>query len=138
MRARTNEDVLALAAALGVSPVHLFIPYERSRQIEITKERQVSALTARRWVHGWSPLPKSDRADVQQYFTELPRYEWWIQRNPQVRKLGVLFEEVALAADDHPSLADEADDLYERLAGGVERLMRSIESEIADLLKDRS
>lgn len=80
----------------------------------------------------------SNRADVQQYFTELPRYEWWIQRNPQVRKLGVLFEEVALAADDHPSLADEADDLYERLAGGVERLMRSIESEIADLLKDRS
>jgi transcriptional regulator with XRE-family HTH domain len=132
------NDVLALAAALGVSPVHLFIPYERSHQIEITSERRVSALAARRWVHGWSPLPKSDTAEVQQYFSELPSYEWWIQRNFQVRRLGVLFEELALAAEDHPSLRDEADDLYERLAGGVERLLRSIESETANLLKDRS
>jgi transcriptional regulator with XRE-family HTH domain len=48
-------DVLALALALDISPVHLLVPFEGD--LELTPTRTVAADQARMWVRGQAPLP---------------------------------------------------------------------------------
>ncbi|WP_336246804.1 helix-turn-helix transcriptional regulator [Streptomyces cupreus] len=55
------DDLVALAAALGVSPVTLMLPDRDSGEpVLITSERSVPWEQAWRWATGESPLPGSD------------------------------------------------------------------------------
>jgi transcriptional regulator with XRE-family HTH domain len=89
------EDVLAIALALGVAPLHLFVPFEPSRMLSVTPSAQLQPETARQWIRGrrfvdYSEhegygvgIAQGDRPgwmgdDLQQYrfyFSELPPEE---------------------------------------------------------------
>ena len=56
-RSVSLDDALALAAVLGISPVHLFVPYEKPAIMEITNTITATAVEVRGWVRGWNPLP---------------------------------------------------------------------------------
>lgn len=57
-KAITLDEVLALAAALGVAPIHLVVPEEG--EIELGEALHVAAPEVRRWVRGERPLPGAD------------------------------------------------------------------------------
>jgi transcriptional regulator with XRE-family HTH domain len=128
-RSVTVDDLLALAAALDVAPVHLFVPYERDRRVDITSDVGVSAATTRRWVHGWEPLPGSDE---KQYFSEMAPDEWWVQRNGHVRAIASLFEQYA-RPDVPEENREDAEELANRLASDVMLMVRKYKAELAEL-----
>jgi transcriptional regulator with XRE-family HTH domain len=60
MRAVNLEETLAIAAALGVNPVHLIIPRGAKSEIAITSGLTVSADKARNWLNDMEPLWEDD------------------------------------------------------------------------------
>lgn len=56
----TIEEALRLAAALGVSPLHLIVPLEDEARVEVAPKVRVSARRAREWVRGEQPLRDED------------------------------------------------------------------------------
>jgi hypothetical protein len=66
------QEVLAIAAALNVGVVHLFVPLEDDASVEIAPKFVASAPRVREWVRGLLPL--RDR-DVGEFVTELPDRE---------------------------------------------------------------
>lgn len=50
------DDALAIAYALGVSPLYLVFPVTEGAEIEITSKTTVDARDARRWTRGETPL----------------------------------------------------------------------------------
>jgi transcriptional regulator with XRE-family HTH domain len=50
------DDVLALAAALGVQPIHLITPTEDEALVEVAPKLTVPAVTARGWLRGVAPI----------------------------------------------------------------------------------
>jgi transcriptional regulator with XRE-family HTH domain len=62
------DDVFALAAALGVNPVHLLTPLEDNVPVAITNSVVYPAWVVRRWIGGtfaWLPgLPDTDFAQI--------------------------------------------------------------------------
>lgn len=69
------DVVLAFAAALNVSPLHLFVPRDEDDQLRITSEIVVGALEARTWVRGFAALPGQSR---RIFFSEGPESEFVI------------------------------------------------------------
>ena len=67
------EDVLAIAAALDVAPLHLFVPFEPSVRL-VVGDVAVAPQHARLWVRGRSPLG-IERQDMRIFFSELPPEE---------------------------------------------------------------
>src|SRR5690349_8340146 len=74
-RGVTAEELLALSAALNVSPVNLCVPYNPDEQVEITPEIRVPAQSARRWFYAWEPIVSGKGKD-QEFFSEFPPDEW--------------------------------------------------------------
>jgi len=66
------SDVLALAAALDVAPVHLLTPREDELTLAITPKLKVEAPTARSWIRGAGLLPGGDPAA---FFAQMPLEE---------------------------------------------------------------
>jgi len=52
------RDVLALASALRVPPVHLLVPLEDEATIAVTPEVRLGAPLARAWIRGQALLPQ--------------------------------------------------------------------------------
>jgi hypothetical protein len=77
------DEALALAAALGIAPVHLFVPREDHAQVEIVPCLVVSALQARAWLRGQEPLPGMDE---KTYRIELPDSEWKQTQQPSPKE----------------------------------------------------
>ncbi len=88
-RGLSLDDMLLYAAALDVSPLHLFIPLEDDQEIQVTPTLSVPAARARKWVRGHDPLPNQD---PKTYRTELPRAEWDAWHNTSY---GLVFQYVA-------------------------------------------
>ena len=65
------EDVLAVAIALGVNPVELFVPQEMDQLLLIGK-MQLNPREARDWLRQKKPLRKENAAT---YFFEVPDRE---------------------------------------------------------------
>jgi transcriptional regulator with XRE-family HTH domain len=68
------EDLLAVAVALNVSPVHLVCPTNDEVQLRVTPRDVVWAGRARAWIRGYWPLREQD--DRQDFFREIPRAEF--------------------------------------------------------------
>lgn len=62
------DDALAIAAALGVSPVNMMLPTWHGDQVAITPKLTVPAGSARAWVRGYWPLRHEDE---RIFFTEI-------------------------------------------------------------------
>jgi transcriptional regulator with XRE-family HTH domain len=54
------DNVVALALALGVAPIHLMVPREGEEAVELAPKRRLSAGDARLWIGGRKLLPESD------------------------------------------------------------------------------
>lgn len=67
------DEALAIAAALDVAPVHLFLPREDDAKVQVAPNVTVEAEQARLWFRGGRPLPDGDD---QTYRTEVPKSEW--------------------------------------------------------------
>jgi transcriptional regulator with XRE-family HTH domain len=59
-RGLSLDEALAIAAALDVSPLHLFVPIMDSEQLEIAPKVTAGAVRARKWLRGEQPLPIQD------------------------------------------------------------------------------
>ena len=125
------DDVLALAAALDVAPVHLFVPYDRDRMIEITPSVQVPAHLVRRWVHGWSPLPGGNVSSTSQNYPERTggcsathRYE-----------ILALSSNASPSLRCRPSVSRTLKTSTTVWLASVERLMRSVTHDITELTR---
>jgi len=66
------RDVLAIAAALGVAPIHLFVPFSDRDYVAITPKLVRTGANVRAWVRGRGLLGDEDE---RFYFTELPPEE---------------------------------------------------------------
>lgn len=74
-RHATLEDVLALALALDVAPVHLFVPFPPETPVAVTPTTSASAGHVRAWVRGERPL---EGVDKDTYRRETPAA--WYER----------------------------------------------------------
>jgi transcriptional regulator with XRE-family HTH domain len=76
------DELLALAAALNVAPVHLLVaPEDYDAPYEVTPEVTYSASGVRAWIRGIHPL--GDDGDPREFFAEVPRQEFYaVQQGP--------------------------------------------------------
>ncbi|MFF8829122.1 hypothetical protein [Streptomyces sp. NPDC015131] len=65
-------ELLGLALALDVAPIHLMVPPEGGRYRPVPRE-EYDAQTVRAWLRGEQPLPGTDS---RTYRTEAPEEEW--------------------------------------------------------------
>jgi transcriptional regulator with XRE-family HTH domain len=74
-RGVTLDDAIAIAAALGVSPLHMFVPLD-DNGAQLAPALTVSTVDARAWLRGQRPL---DQADEQLFYAQTPESEadWW-------------------------------------------------------------
>jgi transcriptional regulator with XRE-family HTH domain len=73
-RAITVDELLALALALDVAPVHLLIPPDDDdAPYPVTATRTEPAGAVRDWVRGADVL---DGIDQRRFFSEVPEHEW--------------------------------------------------------------
>jgi transcriptional regulator with XRE-family HTH domain len=79
-QAVTVDELLTLALALGVAPLHLFIPTDDSARVAITPNSDVDAAYARQWVIGEQPLLDGETS----YHTEVP--DGWHERAQRQRR----------------------------------------------------
>jgi transcriptional regulator with XRE-family HTH domain len=72
----TVDELLTLAAALNVAPVHLLVPIDDfGESYRVTGEVSERAGYIREWIRGKLPLPG---ADPREFFSQVPRteYDW--------------------------------------------------------------
>jgi transcriptional regulator with XRE-family HTH domain len=73
VRGVSLDEAMQLAVALGISPLHLFVPREDAAFVRVTPAEHVTAASARRWIRGTTPLKGQDD---RVYRTEVPESEW--------------------------------------------------------------
>jgi transcriptional regulator with XRE-family HTH domain len=72
-RAVTVDELLTLAAALNVAPLHLLVPIDDfAKSYQITSALSARADVVRHWIRGALPL---GNADPREFFGEVPRTE---------------------------------------------------------------
>lgn len=79
-QAVTVDELLTLALALGVAPLHLLIPTDDDARVAITPNSDVDAAYARQWAIGEQPLVNGDLS----YHTEVP--DGWRERAQRQRR----------------------------------------------------
>lgn len=79
------DDLLALAVALRVSPLHLVIPVEDHEEVRLTPSENVDAFSAREWFRGRLILHPGE--DDRPYLTEVPDPELAFFRWPAIQPL---------------------------------------------------
>lgn len=65
-------EVMALAAALGVPPVHLITPDDDGAIVQITAKIEAPAIVARGWIRGERPLNPDDREELASFIAAKP------------------------------------------------------------------
>jgi transcriptional regulator with XRE-family HTH domain len=68
-RGVTLDDSVAIAAALDVAPIHLWLPIDGDEPIALTPALEVDIEHAREWAQGRRPL---DQADSRYYAYQSP------------------------------------------------------------------
>jgi transcriptional regulator with XRE-family HTH domain len=54
------DEALEIAAALGISPAHLFMPRDKGAPVQIAPKLNLPGTVAREWLAGIAPLPGHD------------------------------------------------------------------------------
>ena len=70
-RGVTLDDVIAIAAALGVSPLHMIVPLD-DNGAQLTPGLTVTTVDARAWLRGQRPLQE---ADERLFYAQTPESE---------------------------------------------------------------
>jgi transcriptional regulator with XRE-family HTH domain len=91
------DEAIALAAALDVAPVHLFLPIDDSERVSLTPTLEVSAALARQWARGRRPL---DPANTRFYAYQSPHIPDWDEIQLQ-RQEGLTKDEQAILDEQH-------------------------------------
>jgi 8-oxo-dGTP diphosphatase len=73
-RGVTLDDVVAIAAALGVSPLHLLVPLDNSAQLDVAPALSAVAPDVRAWIRGQRPLRETDDDSV--FYAQTPDRDW--------------------------------------------------------------
>lgn len=71
-RRLTLNEAFAAAQALGVAPVHLFVPTDSNEPINIGPNMEASPAEMRAWIRGQRPMFQEARA----YFSAVPENEF--------------------------------------------------------------
>jgi hypothetical protein len=106
------EDVLALSFALGVSPLHMVVPFDPDKRVVVASnagEGQwkpgMTTDVIRQWLRGEEPLPGQDE---QVFFSEVPSAE--IRRLYRIaREAGFDLATLVRQFGIHPSALDQVD-----------------------------
>jgi len=115
------DDVLELAAALGVAPVYLFSPGSRDEDVQLGPRIVRSAVSFRQWLRGRTPLSRSrmrveepewpERQEYERfyYFVSPPPDEWRVERHnlEAERRMREMFELITAEAPEELAPADE-------------------------------
>lgn len=93
----TTDELLTLAYALDVAPVHLLVPLEINETVDAhryraTPDRFLSIPVAREWIRGRICPPGRD---PRTYHSEVPRQEWEVPplSTEQITKAGQAVEQ---------------------------------------------
>jgi transcriptional regulator with XRE-family HTH domain len=108
-------DVLALAAALDVAPLHLLVPLDDDAAVAITPKEVHRAAVVRGWIRGGRPL-RMDYDALLEFLAEIPASE----RNVLARTLMTRgMDPILLAiAKADPEFDQRAEDLAWELGEG--------------------
>src|ERR1700690_832533 len=68
------DEVVAIAAALGVSPLHMIVPLHNDDLLNVDPQFSTDAVTARAWMRGQQPLRKTD--DDKWFYSQTPYNDW--------------------------------------------------------------
>jgi transcriptional regulator with XRE-family HTH domain len=68
------DEVVAIAAALGVSPLHLIVPLHNDELLNVDPQLSTDAVTARAWIRGQQPLRETD--DDKWFYSQMPYNDW--------------------------------------------------------------
>lgn len=81
------EELVALAAALDVSPLYLFLPLRLDATVKLAPKLTLEAIEALRWAQGEGPL---DRANERTYRFQAPTVRWvvWDPGSPDEIEAG--------------------------------------------------
>jgi len=72
----TVDELLALAAALNVAPVHLLVPPDDpGAPYPVTSKITTRRFSARAWIRGIGPIDPD--ADPREFYTEVPEGEFY-------------------------------------------------------------
>jgi transcriptional regulator with XRE-family HTH domain len=74
VRSVSLDEVVLIAAALGVSPMHLFVPLDDKAPVQVAPGLVRPAADVRAWVRGQRPLRVSD--DDRLFYTQAPDNDW--------------------------------------------------------------
>jgi len=72
-RGVTLDEVIATAATLGVSPLHLIVPLDDAAELDVTPGLPVTGGGARAWIRGQRPL---DGSDDRFFYVVTPEHDW--------------------------------------------------------------
>ncbi|MGH7487950.1 MAG: helix-turn-helix domain-containing protein [bacterium] len=123
------ENLLALAAALGVEPVALLLPRDDQVEVALTPNLLAPAWVIRAWIHGYMPLGNyalpTDRVEADRFYAEsISDQEWRARQYPLVNALRnhyISLEIAAAQADNNAmqailrSIVNDAQSLLEGL-----------------------
>ncbi len=73
-RGVTLDDVVAIAAVLGVSPLHMIVQLENDALLEVAPEITTGPVGARAWFRGQHTLREGD--DVPLFYAQTPEDDW--------------------------------------------------------------
>lgn len=109
------DDALALAAALNVSPVHLFAASLTGDKVAVTPELVLNSREVRQWLRGQLSL---DETDDRFYFSEVSDDEWIAQQRHGIQYLLRLTQDLVAAAadDDRDRMIEAIDAMNDELA----------------------
>jgi transcriptional regulator with XRE-family HTH domain len=128
-RGVSAEELVALAAALNVSPVNLCVPDNPGEPVEISPTIRVPAQRASAWFLRDEPIVASKEKE-DQFYSEIAPDEWGRQKNQLVRELSAVFEHI-IWISRWPHGEHEADQLYDRLFADTQRAIRAAETGLA-------
>jgi transcriptional regulator with XRE-family HTH domain len=137
-RARRRVDInelFLLAAGLGISPIHLIVPFDDEEKVEITPKIALFADEARAWIRGQQPLREEDQ---QSYWTITPERERRAFGDPRFRALYQLVAAsifMGLPLRDLPALLArlDADDPIRAVLEELDILEASYDGRIREL-----
>jgi transcriptional regulator with XRE-family HTH domain len=68
------NEAIAIAAVLGVSPLHMTVPLDNDQDVDVAPAITVPVLDARAWARGQTPLRAGD--DDRFFYAQTPERDW--------------------------------------------------------------
>lgn len=110
------DDAMGIAAALGVSPVHMVAAsfLQDVDRVAVAPKLPATTSLVRGWMRGQSPLREQD---ARFFFTEVSEEEWLAQQQVGLQAILSMVQDLieAVVADDRDRVADLLDGIYQEV-----------------------